>query len=106
MISLRFLFVFGTLCLVFGAVSGCSKGAPEGSGGGKSTVARQQPEDLGQRALEILNQRCVACHTAERFEKTQFTAEEWNLVIDRMVAKGAKLSGDEMDVVRHWRDTD
>ncbi|HSH70191.1 MAG TPA: 3CxxC-type zinc finger protein [Deferrisomatales bacterium] len=69
-------------------------------------MARQQPEDLGQRALQILNQRCVTCHTAERFEKVQFTAEEWNRVIDRMVTKGAQLSGDEMDVLRHWKDTE
>ena len=102
----RFLCVFSMLCMASGVVSGCSKGAPEGSGGGKSAVALKQPEDLSQRALQILNERCVACHSAERFDKTQFTAEEWNLVIDRMVAKGAKLSGDEMDVLRHWRDTE
>ena len=102
----RFLFVFSMLCLVFGAVSGCSKGAPEGSGGGKSTVERKQPDDLSQRALQILNERCVVCHTAERYEKRSFTPKQWNGVIDRMVTKGAKLSGDELDVLRHWKDTE
>ena len=98
----HFLCVFGALCMVFGAVSGCSKGTPEGSGGGKSTGGMTQSEDLSQRALEILNDRCVVCHTAERFEKREFTPEQWNLVIDRMVVKGAKLSGDELDLLRHW----
>jgi ADP-heptose:LPS heptosyltransferase len=101
----RTLSFFTALCVVGWVVLGCSQGAPEGAAQGKSTVGLKQPEDLSQRALEILNQKCIVCHTAERFEKAQFTSEQWSEVIDRMVAKGAKLSGDEMDVLRHWRDT-
>jgi hypothetical protein len=98
--------MFSLSCVILGTVLGCSQEPPQGADTGKSTVGLKQSDDLSQRALEILNQRCVVCHGEERFEKSQFTPEEWRQVIDRMVAKGAKLSGDEMDVLRHWRDAD
>jgi len=82
---------------------GCSKSESE-KPSEKTTLSIAQSEDLSQRALAILNEKCTVCHTAERFEARQFTAEEWNRVIESMVAKGAKLSGDEMDVLRHWRE--
>jgi len=72
---------------------------------GKTTLSIAPSEDLSQRALAILNQKCTTCHTAERFEARDFSPEEWNRVVESMVAKGAQLSGDEMDVLRHWRET-
>ena len=101
MTSKCFLSIFIALSAFCLIVGGCSK---EPEGGAKSTLELKQKEDLSNQALEILNTKCVVCHTAERFEKGQFTAQEWEDVIQRMVAKGVKLSGDEMDVLRHWSD--
>lgn len=70
----------------------------------KSTLHLAQSEDLSKRALEILNQKCTVCHGAERFEARHFTPEEWETVINRMVSKGVELSGDEMDILRHFRE--
>ncbi|GAB6063038.1 hypothetical protein [Deferrisoma palaeochoriense] len=76
-------------------------------GGGEShetkAMSIKPSEDLSAEALEILNAKCTVCHTSERFEARQFTAEEWNEVLERMVTKGARLSGDELDVLRHIR---
>ena len=94
-----------TILLWVGAMGGaCSKSEPE-KGGDKTTLSIAQSEDLSRRALAVLNEKCTACHSAERFESRHFTAEEWNRVIESMVTKGAKLSGDELDVLRHWRGT-
>ncbi len=89
--------------LCAGALGACSK-EEAGGGAGKTTLSIAQSEDLSQRAVEILNRKCTVCHGAERFDARSFSAAEWNAVIDRMVGKGAKLSGEELDVLRHWRD--
>lgn len=85
------------------ALGGCTKPEAEAPAG-KTTLSIAQSDDLSARALAILNAKCTVCHTAERFEARHFSGEEWNRVIESMVAKGAKLSGDEMDVLRHWRE--
>lgn len=85
------------------ALGGCTKPEAEAPAG-KSTLSIAQSEDLSKRALAILSEKCTVCHPAERFEARHFSAQEWNRVIESMVAKGARLSGDEMDVLRHWRE--
>jgi len=90
--------------LLVGVTGGaCSKSESE-KPSEKTTLSIAQGEDLSTQALAILNEKCTVCHTAERFEARAFSPEEWNRVIESMVAKGAKLSGDEMDVLRHWRE--
>lgn len=76
--------------------------AQEGRAPGQTTLSIAQREDLSLRALAILNERCTVCHGAERFEARHFNEEEWNRVLDSMVGLGARLSGEEMDVLRHW----
>ena len=102
MTLIRFLCIFTLLPVISLSAAGCSKEPADG--GGTSTLKLKQPADLSDQALNILNTKCVVCHTAERFEKRQFTAQQWDEVIQRMVAKGAQLSGDEMKVLRHWSD--
>ena len=96
--------VAGLAALLWVGVIGgaCSRSEPE-KAGEKTTLSIAQGEDLSRKAVAILNEKCTVCHTAERFEARAFSPEEWNRVIERMVTKGAKLSGDEMDVLRHFR---
>jgi len=92
------------ILLAAAAPLGCAKEEPAPlAPASRNALTMTQGEDLSNKALEVLNARCTACHTAERFSAKAFTPEEWNAVVDRMVTKGAKLSGDELDVVRHWR---
>jgi hypothetical protein len=70
-----------------------------------NALTMTQGEDLSKKALALLNSKCTVCHTAERFSARAFTPEEWNAVVDRMVKKGVQLSGSELDVVRHWRES-
>jgi len=100
--AIRRIGVVAVLC-GFAAFAACSKPEPE-KPAAKTTLSIAQGEDLSKRALAILNEKCTVCHGAERFEARQFTPEEWSRVIESMVGKGAKLSGDEMDVLRHFRE--
>ena len=99
--SIRIAFGMAALCAV-GAVGGCNREEPKPTGE-RTTLSIAQSEDLSKKALSILNEKCTVCHGAERFEARHFSAEEWGRVIDSMMAKGAKLSGEEADVLRHWR---
>lgn len=76
--------------------------AQEGRVPGQTTLSIAQGEDLSRRALALLNERCTVCHGTERFEARHFSQEEWNRVLDAMVGRGARLSREEMDVLRHW----
>lgn len=59
--------------------------------------------EMEKKALEILELRCTHCHGRDKFQASNFSADEWNAVLQRMMEKGAKLSGDELDVLRHGR---
>ena len=84
------------------ALLACKGEEPKPAQSASALVMSQ--EDLSAEALKILNRRCTACHNSERFSSRDFSPEEWNSVLERMVAKGAALSGEEMDVLRHWRE--
>lgn len=82
----------------------CAKEEPKGAAPAVDALHFGQKEDVSKKALEILNQRCTTCHGAERFSARAFTGQEWSEVVDKMVARGAKLSGEELELLRHWRD--
>jgi cytochrome c2 len=99
--------LLASLFLASLAAGGCAKKEepkPAAATGDALTMAPRE-EEASRRALEILNQKCTSCHTNERFSAKAFTPDEWNAVLQRMVGKGAQLSGDELDVLRHMRKT-
>ena len=89
--------------LTFLTLAGCSREEPKEPMAPKPNALTMNQEDMSAKALEILNRRCTVCHTSERFSARAFTSDEWNAVLQRMVAKGAQVSGGELDVLRHWR---
>ena len=104
---LRITCLAASVTLASLALGGCAKEEPKAPAAATGNALTMAPgeEEAGRRALEILNQKCTVCHTNERFSTKDFTPEEWNGVLDRMVGKGAKLTGDELDVLRHMRKT-
>lgn len=98
----RIALTAGLFGLLWVAFSGChsDESAPRGEG---KAPASSQSEEISKRAMEILHEKCTVCHGSERFKARHFTEEEWEAVIRRMVSRGAELSGEEMDVLRHFR---
>jgi len=47
----------------------------------------------------LLNDRCTKCHNLNRVKSEKNTADEWNRVVSSMVSKGAKLTGEEQQVL-------
>ncbi|HEY3786479.1 MAG TPA: cytochrome c [Steroidobacteraceae bacterium] len=54
------------------------------------------PEGVGKALVE---RTCAQCHSLETVTGARLTRKQWEGRIDQMVAKGAKLSDDDIDVV-------
>ena len=59
-------------------------------------VAPDLPDGPGRAELE---RACSQCHSLETVVKVGRTRAQWEAKIDSMIAKGAKLSDEEIDVV-------
>jgi hypothetical protein len=53
-------------------------------------------------SAELLEQRCSACHPASRATDKKKTAEEWDVTVQRMMDKGAKLSEEEKQTLVNY----
>ncbi len=42
---------------------------------------------------------CTQCHTTNRIVEKKLTKDEWNDIVDKMAAKGARASDEEFDTI-------
>ena len=61
-------------------------------------------EQATPESVNLLNTKCVGCHTNARWEKKDFTPEQWEEILIRMRAKGAQITEGEMKILLHWAD--
>ncbi len=50
----------------------------------------------------LVQERCSVCHPLSRVTQSRFTAEQWKLVVDQMIARGAELTPEEEIVVVNY----
>jgi hypothetical protein len=62
----------------------------------QSTPVQDSGSSGSMDGMTLLQERCTECHGLERVDVTKNEAQ-WKTTIDRMVAKGADLTGDEVD---------
>ena len=67
--------------------------APLGSRGQAPPVL---PDGAGR---EIVERTCSQCHSLETVLRSRLSRRQWEARIDEMIAKGAKLSDEDIDVV-------
>lgn len=72
------------LTLMF-LVTACSSG----------TTATAAPSTTSSEGAKLLQERCATCHTLSRAENQRLSAADWKLIVDSMIARGAKLTPDE-----------
>ena len=63
-----------------------------------STPTATTPLDGGTLAKE----RCSACHDFTYVERYRNTATEWKVIVDTMIARGARLTPAEETLVVNW----
>lgn len=60
------------------------------------------PEGTGR---DVVERSCSQCHSLETVLRSRLSRRQWAARIDEMVAKGAKLTDDEIDVVAEYLGT-
>ena len=79
-----FLTTLGILLLIVMAgtfLAACGTGSP--ASGNATTGAG------------LMQERCTVCHSSTRVVSAHHTAAEWKVTVDRMIARGAKLTQPE-----------
>jgi len=51
---------------------------------------------------ELLQNVCTQCHTLNRIIEKKETKDEWNDIVDKMAAKGARASDEEFDTIVNY----
>lgn len=65
---------------------------------GTPGCARQPEADPASDAAtpeQLIETRCTRCHSRDRIDAASYDAAGWAAVIDRMTAKGARLTEEE-----------
>lgn len=57
------------------------------------------PDGAGR---EIVERTCSQCHSLETVLRSRLGRKQWEARIDEMIAKGAKLSDEDIDVVADY----
>ena len=57
------------------------------------------PEGPGK---ELLMNVCTQCHTLNRVTEKKLAKDEWNDIVDKMAAKGARASDEEFDTIVNY----
>jgi hypothetical protein len=53
------------------------------------------------QAKELLNRRCNKCHFSDRIYEKKYTKEDWEKIVDRMVAKSKENPDREQIEIPH-----
>ena len=51
---------------------------------------------------ELLMNVCTQCHTLNRIIEKKESKDEWNDIVDKMAAKGARASDEEFDTIVNY----
>ena len=62
-------------------------------------LAHAQKEDAGHAGKKLLQRLCAGCHDMALTTNKRATREDWRYTVDKMVAKGAEGTEDELNKV-------
>jgi hypothetical protein len=61
--------------------------------------ADELPDAPGKAVVERV---CGVCHGSEAFSQTRMSRQEWGLIIDQMVERGAKMTHSERRTILNY----
>ncbi len=60
------------------------------------------PEVAAISGQTLLEERCVTCHTLENITVITGSYEEWEIIVDRMIQRGANLTDEEKSILLEY----
>lgn len=60
-----------------------------------TAVTPVDPQPAAFDGMAFLEQRCTTCHTVQKVTGITGTYEEWDVIVTRMITKGANLTAEE-----------
>jgi len=90
----RFIFIL-TLLAALTIVTACAPG-------GAITSTLAPSTSSAQEGATLVQERCTACHPLSRVENARFSAANWKIVVDTMIARGAQLTPEEETIVVNY----
>jgi cytochrome c5 len=61
--------------------------------------AQDLPDGPGK---DLVTTVCTQCHTTNRIVEKKLAKDEWNDIVDKMAAKGARASDEEFDTIVNY----
>ena len=84
-----FIFGFAFLLTISLFLIGCA--VP----GSEKTQVVSTSTTVSSEGQQLVEQRCIVCHDLTRVKTIRKTKDNWQITVDRMVGKGAKLNSEE-----------
>ncbi|WP_227698494.1 hypothetical protein [Sphingomonas hengshuiensis] len=84
------------LAIAFGVLASGGMGATMLAAAAVSTQAAPPPAGPG---LDLINERCGFCHTTAQVLTVRKTPQDWAIVVQSMIDRGAELSPEEQKTV-------
>lgn len=91
---LRIAMVVLVMGLLISCVAAERRGAPAQDGSGSAPASSDQ-----EQAIQLLNSRCVMCHSTDLITQQRLGESKWRAVIEKMIGWGAYLSLPEQDIL-------
>ena len=66
------------------------------------TSASPTSSSTSNDGATLIQERCTACHPLSRVENARFSAANWKIVVDTMIARGAQLTPEEETIVVNY----
>jgi hypothetical protein len=71
-----------------------------------TSQAGSQPSSAGQAAnldgVTLLQQRCTTCHDISGLSTLLGTADQWKMLVDQMISRGAQLNSQESQTLVNY----
>jgi uncharacterized membrane protein len=65
-------------------------------------TATEAPTADKSEAEILIDERCSTCHSANKVYSENLSQEEWSVVFDNMIAKGADVNDTEKALMIDW----
>lgn len=101
---MKYLFALVITMVVLSLVSACgkSRGTSSTQASGFTSTTTQATTENDAQMQTLIMEKLLGHHSIDIVLQAKHTREEWNVTLDRMIARGAPISEDEKKLIIDW----